>query len=269
MRQLTKEELKDSQLGILEYIDSVCKKNDIKYFLTYGSMLGAVRHKGFIPWDDDIDVGMYREEYERLREAIVNDNNERYGIMDKDSCDWYFQNFLVVIDKKTTMTNKVTQKPHDTNVFVDIFPLDRFDDTKVIKKTHLMVTLRQICYIQKKYIQYGDSKIKDFCRLIFWYLLRAVNPRFFTKQIDRLIKKYRRADGKYEAAIGVGKEGMKEVLDEGTCKDLMDVPFEHLTVPIPREYDKILTQFYGNYMQKPSDEEIAYHSHLIEAYWVE
>ena len=65
-----------------------------------------------------------------------------------------------------------------------------------------MVTLRQICYIQKQYIQYGDSKLKDFCRLIFWYALGAVNPRFFTKKIDKLIKKYSVKDGKYEAAIG-------------------------------------------------------------------
>lgn len=95
---------------------------------------------------------------------------------------------MVVVDKDTVIKNHVTRKPHDTSVFVDVFPIDRFNDTKVIKKAHLMVTLRQICYIQKQYIQYGDSKLKDFCRLIFWYALGAVNPRFFTKKIDKLIK---------------------------------------------------------------------------------
>lgn len=130
-----------------------------------------------------------------------------------------------------------------------------------------MVTLRQICYIQKQYIQYGDSKLKDFCRLIFWYALGAVNPRFFTKKIDKLIKKYSVKDGKYEAAIGVGKDGMKEVFKRGTFEKLIDVPFEDMVVPIPENYDLFLTQFYGDYMQKPSDEEIAYKSHLLKAYW--
>ena len=267
MKQLTKEALQGSQLGILSYIDKICKENNIKYFIHYGSMLGAVRHKGFIPWDDDIDIGMYREDYERLKAAVINDRNERYGIFDKDTCDWYFQNFMVVVDKDTVIKNHVTRKPHDTSVFVDVFPIDRFNDTKVIKKAHLMVTLRQICYIQKQYIQYGDSKLKDFCRLIFWYALGAVNPRFFTKKIDKLIKKYSVKDGKYEAAIGVGKDGMKEVFKRGTFEKLIDVPFEDMVVPIPENYDLFLTQFYGNYMQKPSDEEIAYKSHLLKAYW--
>ena len=83
MKQLTKEELQGSQLGILSYIDKICKENNIKYFIHYGSMLGAVRHKGFIPWDDDIDIGMYREDYERLKAAVINDRNERYGIFAK------------------------------------------------------------------------------------------------------------------------------------------------------------------------------------------
>ncbi len=152
-------------------------------------------------------------------------------------------------------------------MFVDVFPIDRFDDTKVIKKAHLLVSLRQICYIQKKYIQYGDSKIKDFCRKIFWYLLRCVNPRYFTHKIDKLITKYSMPTGKYEAAIGVGKDGMKEVFPSGTFEKLIEVPFENLMVPIPEKYDLFLTQFYGEYMKKPSDEEIAYKSHLLQAYW--
>lgn len=267
MEQLTKKELQKSQLGILKYIDRVCKENKIKYFIHYGSMLGAVRHQGFIPWDDDIDIGMYREDYETLRKIILEEQNERYGILDKDTSDWYFQNFMVVIDKNTVIKNHVTQKPHDTSVFVDVFPIDRFDDTKVIKKAHLLVTLRQICYIKKKYIQYADSKIKDFCRKTVWYLLRGVNPRYFTYKIDKLITKYSLPNGKYEAAIGVGKDGMKEVFPSGTFENLVEVPFEDMNVPIPEKYDLFLTQFYGNYMQKPSDEEIAYKSHLLKAYW--
>lgn len=264
--KLTVDELKLYELNILKFIDSVCKKHNIKYFINYGTLLGGIRHKGFIPWDDDIDISMYRDDYEKFQKIVQEENNDRYAILSKDNSDWYFQNFYVVIDKNTFIEDNIKYKKKDTNVFVDVFPIDRFDDLKFVKKAHLMVTLKQICYIKKKYIQYGDSKIKDFCRLIFWYGLRFFNPRFFTNRIDNLLKKYSKIDGKYEGAIGVSKIGLTEVFEKGTFEKLIEIPFEDILVPAPKEYDKILSQFYGDYMQKPSDEEIEYRSHQLVAF---
>jgi licD2 protein len=160
-------------------------------------------------------------------------------------------------------------KRHDTSVFVDVFPVEQFDDIKVIDKAHLCATLRMISYIQLQYVQYGDSKLKDFCRKIMWYLLRPVNPRFFGKRIEKLINKYRNPSGQYEGLIGCGKDGRKEVFPAGMYKELIEVPFEDMMVPIPKNYDEFLTQFYGDYMQIPSQEEIDYKSHGIKAYWKE
>ncbi len=70
MQYLEKEEIKEIQLALLDYIDETCKKHDIPYFLSYGTMLGAIRHKGMIPWDDDIDISLYREDYERLLKIL-------------------------------------------------------------------------------------------------------------------------------------------------------------------------------------------------------
>ena len=75
--RLTVDELKKYELDILKFIDYVCKKYNIKYFVSYGTLLGAVRHKGFIPWDDDIDVAMYREDYERFQKAVIEENNDK------------------------------------------------------------------------------------------------------------------------------------------------------------------------------------------------
>ena len=88
MRKMSLEEIKETELNILVDFDKLCKENNLYYTLCGGTLLGAIRHKGFIPWDDDIDIGMYREDYERLKAAVINDRNERYGIFDKDTCDW-------------------------------------------------------------------------------------------------------------------------------------------------------------------------------------
>lgn len=74
---LSKEELKDSQMNILKFIDRVCKENDISYFVNYGTLLGAIRHKGFIPWDDDIDICLYREDYDRFLNVVKELKDER------------------------------------------------------------------------------------------------------------------------------------------------------------------------------------------------
>ena len=91
MQYLEKNEIKEIQLGILDYVDDICKKNNISYFLSYGTMLGAVRHKGMIPWDDDIDISMYRSEYDKFIQAVEKDQHPYYKILSKETSDWYFQ----------------------------------------------------------------------------------------------------------------------------------------------------------------------------------
>ena len=82
---LSKEELKNSQMNILKFIDRVCKENDIPYFVSYGTLLGAIRHKGFIPWDDDIDICLYREDYDRFLNIVKEMKDDRYQVLDYDS----------------------------------------------------------------------------------------------------------------------------------------------------------------------------------------
>lgn len=265
-RHMSTDELKLYQLNILKYIDSICKKYNIRYFLNYGSLLGAIRHNGFIPWDDDIDISMYREDYIRFQQVMANEDNKRYSILSKDNSDWYFQNFLVVVDKNTIIKDHIKKNKNDSHVFVDVFPVDKFEDPNFVEKAHIMSTLKHICSVKRKCIVYKDNIIKDICRSIVWGCLRFVNPRFFTKRIDNLLKKYENLNGQYEGAVGINKDKFKEIFPKGTFNDLMIHKFEDSEFPIPVNYDLILKQLYGNYMEFPSIEEREKNSHNLDAY---
>lgn len=267
MTYLTPEEIKQCQLGILDFIAEVCQQHQLHYFLNYGSLIGAVRHQGFIPWDDDIDLSMYRDDYEKLAHIIKNMNHPRYRVLDFENTTWYFQNFMVIVDIDTIIEDDTRQQTHDTHVFVDIFPIDRFDDPVVIDKAHLYVTLRHLSYARKSAIQHGDAKWKDWGRLLVWYALKLVNPRFFTKKIAHLISRYQCPDGKYEAAIGVGKDRHNERVPAGTFRPLTTALFEGKYYNIPVHYDMFLKQMYGDYMEVPSLEEQQYSSHHLTVKW--
>lgn len=266
MQYLEKNEIKEIQLGILDYVDEICKKNDIPYFLSYGTMLGAVRHKGMIPWDDDIDISLYRKDYERLLKAIKEDNHPIYRVLSYDTSSWYFHNFAAILDTSTVIEDNVKYKRHDTSLFIDVFPIDHFSDLSIVDKSYKYVALRQLAYIKKERAVHGDSKLKDFLRLCIWYPLRLVNPRYFYKKIDQLVKNSVTENPAYEGAIGVGKEKMKEVFPAGTLKELILTEFEGRMVPIPKNYDAFLTQMYGDYMTPPSKEMQEWYSHSIKAY---
>ena len=121
MKKLTLDEVKKIQLEILAYIDSFCKKNNISYFINYGTLLGAVRHKGFIPWDDDIDISMDREHYNMFIEKF-NQDSSKYKILSLDTDKAYFNNFIKVVDTTTKIVDNRNYKTFSCGVCFDIFP---------------------------------------------------------------------------------------------------------------------------------------------------
>lgn len=266
MRKLSIEEAKKIELGILDFIDSFCKEHGINYCINYGTLIGAIRHKGFIPWDDDIDLSMTRENYEKFIQ-LFSEKQSRYKLLSLETDDQYFNNFIKIVDPTTKIIDTRNTKTYDSGVFIDIFPMDSFNDSKVVDICYKLESFKLLSFSKHKNIVYGDSKLKDLIRTLFWLLLSPVSPRFFANQIEKQIQKYRVEDGQYIAFIP-SKFKEKEVFAKEVFEDLIEVPFEHLMLPAPKQYDAILKQYYGDYMTLPPKEK-QFYSHEFEAYKLE
>ena len=145
--------------------------------------------------------------------------------------------------------------------------MDSFNNPKVIDVCYKLESFKLLSFSKHKNIVYGDSKLKDLIRSFFWFILRPISPRYFASQIEQQIQKYRVKDGKYIAFIP-SKFKEKEVFAKEVFEDLIEVPFEHLLLSAPKQYDAILKQYYGEYMTLPPKEK-QFYSHEFEAYKLE
>ena len=266
MRKLSIEEAKKIELDILDFIDSFCKENGINYCINYGTLIGAIRHKGFIPWDDDIDLSMTRENYEKFIQ-LFSEKQSRYKLLSLETDDQYFNNFIKIVDPTTKIIDTRNTKTYDSGVFIDIFPMDTFNDSKVVDICYKLESFKLLSFSKHKNIVYGDSKLKDLIRTLFWLLLRPVSPRFFANQIEKQIQKYRVENGEYIAFIP-SKAKEKEIFPRDMFDELIETPFEHLVLPAPKHFDAVLKQFYDDYMTVPPKEKQIY-IHEFEAYKLE
>ncbi|ORJ29921.1 2-C-methyl-D-erythritol 4-phosphate cytidylyltransferase [Streptococcus oralis subsp. tigurinus] len=266
MRKLSIEEAKKIELDILDFIDSFCKEHGINYCINYGTLIGAIRHKGFIPWDDDIDLSMTRENYEKFIQ-LFSEKQSRYKLLSLETDDQYFNNFIKIVDPTTKIIDTRNTKTYGSGVFIDIFPMDTFNDTKVVDICYKLESFKLLSFSKHKNIVYGDSKLKDLIRTLFWLLLRPVSPRFFANQIEKQIQKYRVENGKYIAFIP-SKAKEKEIFPRDMFDELIETPFEHLVLPAPKHFDAVLKQFYDDYMTVPPKEKQIY-IHEFEAYKLE
>lgn len=250
------EDLRDCELKILERVHSFCSERGIKYWLDKGSLLGAIRHNGFIPWDDDIDIGMLREDYDRFACEFY-DESGRYAFLSvKEDPKCYFP-YGKVIDTYTELLedNKyVTAVNIDVNVY-DTAPADKENAVVIFRKRDRYRMLSALQREDASEWQGGVSKLIRYARRS---LLRLFPYDFFIK---KMIKNARSVDDKSSPFVA-------NFLEYGNCRverrvfeRVVERKFEGTYYPVPEGYDELLEQYYGNYMKlPPPDKQKSHHN---------
>ena len=250
-------ELRAFQLKLTEILSifhDFCVKHSLCYYAVSGTALGAARHKGFIPWDDDIDVGLPRPDYERFITIFNKENhNKRYILECPNSPDsLYLHPFSKIYDTKTTLIESF-QKPLKRGIYLDIFPIDGAGNSKgesssLMKKLDKLFLLREM---RPTKISRNRALYKN-CVLFLAQLAPncLINNKKIVLTIDSLCKTKDYAHSEFVGNL-MGYARMNEIVPKKVLGTPTPLKFEDLTIFAPQDIDSYLTSLYGNWRQPP------------------
>ena len=261
--ELKSNELKKIQVNILKEVHCFCEKHGIKYYISYGTLLGAVRHKGYIPWDDDIDICMPRPDYEKFMK-LFNDKENKYKFVTYELDNNFLYTFGKVMDTSTKLIEDSTNK-YFLGINIDVFPIDGIDNNiKILKKQILLAKFLSI-----KIVKYSKKRdfFKNLILILGKVLLSPIPTKVFIKKMIKNSKMNSYEDAKKVCCIVFGDKADKPVPKEYFGDGKM-VFFEDQYFYAPTEYDSYLRSIYGDYMKLPPKEERITH-HSFRAYRIE
>lgn len=265
MEKITNQQtIHDTMQGVLAYLKTVCETHKLQYYLAYGTLIGAVRHKGFIPWDDDIDLWMPRDDYQKLITILKTKPDERYKLVQFPDYRGYHRPFIKIIDSKTYVVEH-TDFDVAYGLWVDIFPLDAGGNDRKTAYGNLEKLKKQCGRVVSVYMPLNNCSLKrKIGRLIYRVLFAAWGKE---KSFQHYLTEYYKgieADSTY-LINPFGTDGENDVFKQQWFDDSIPMQFGNDTYPVPVGYHEILTQIYGNYMKLPDEKERVHH--MLEAYW--
>lgn len=249
------------QLEMLIELDKICKANSIKYQLYSGTLLGAVRHKKFIPWDDDLDVCLLRKDYDRLIGILLEEFSNKYFIQTHETDKNYIHAFAR-IRKNNTLMLQSYYKEIDMHhgIFIDIFPLDNIMPHTFKGKIqyHLIYGIRKIkSYKVISNCRDSNKIYKTYLKLLLHYILKPIGIQYFNILEEKVACMFRDRQTKYSTHLSeAGKQFYHpyKMLNE-YFYDTVLIEFEGQMFPAPKNYDEILTNIFGDYMSLPPPEQ--------------
>lgn len=243
-------------IGILKKVMSICEENNIRWFVGYGGCIGAIRHKGCIPWDDDIDVCIPRPDYDRFVEIAKRADLGNYELAMINETPEYFEHFIRFFDKNSSILFD-TWHTHVSGIFIDIFPIDGAADGKIDKNHKRFVFWQKIS--RQSHYHFPHSKrvetlkyrmYRRYILVLLTSLFRNPIQKISVKMIEKIIRKYAFEDSEY-CLYYTSIYGMRNVIPKKWVEETIWVPFEDVQIRIPKYYHEYLTHIYGDYMTPP------------------
>ena len=255
--KLSREEIKNQQLQMLIFFDNFCRKNNLKYSLAGGTLLGAVRHKGFIPWDDDIDVIVSRETFNILSDIFNMDNNHGDYVFESPTNSKTIYPFGKIFNT-STYTSCADTDEHK-GIWIDIFPYDLINDDFLGKITILRQQLYRSCLLAKGYQKKVNSGLlKHVIKKILKCILLPVKSSYFVERMNKIACASNDFGGNKIGCIVWGY-GRREIMPLTIFDDLIELEFENKKFFGFKEYNIYLSSLYGNYMKLPPEDKRRIH----------
>ena len=266
-KNLTMDEIKHQLFLMLVKIDQICKTNNIQYSLSYGTMLGAVRHKGFIPWDDDLDILMTRDNYDRFLSLdkeklmgfdLLTDKDPKYNLL-----------FAKVLNPNIEIKCEHEDRyDKEQKLFIDIFPIDYLSDTeeegiKIVKKSNFSLCLLIAAQWKHFYVNNRHKFLRQIPRFIFFLMSRFVSSKKLIKKLNKNIKHEKK---KYCYCIALNRAKI-EIFPSELYEEYIEIEFEGKMFSCIKNYDQCLKIIYGDYMKLPPENKRVY-PHSYDAFFI-
>lgn len=266
MQLLKLEEIKQIEFKILKHFDEFCKQNNIRYFLAYGTLLGAIRYKKFIPWDDDVDVLVPKEDYDRLLEIYK--NSDKYSLVTGNEKSSFKSPYSKLCDNETAVFYGPDKEKEQMGLSMDIFPIEYWpSDQKAAKKSarKLQSLLRRYCFSISTF-----SKGKTLLRTVLKFFVIAGTKisgkeRNLKNLLDFQEKVRENAGREFVGCLSWCVYGEREVMPASVFENATQLEFEGQMFPAPEDYDTYLSSLYGDYRKEPPKNKQKTH-HSFKAY---
>ena len=244
--------IKKVEMDIIKEIDRICKSNGINYFLVGGSLLGGIRHKGFIPWDDDIDIGMLREDYNKFKKVCPGELSDkmRYQSYSQEANSHYI--FEKIRLKETYFSTKFSNRFQDieNGIFVDVLVYDKTSNVKLLQKLHVKLIKIMSRVINVRWVNVPRKGIHYTATKLLLPFMRLIPFRMYHWGFEAVLRMFNWNKKSKYLIDGVGQNVGKGAFPLSWFDEMTEIPYEDMTFSVPAKYDEYLRHWYGDrYME--------------------